>query len=436
MYNAVVPVSCVNVVLDDDPTGVQAVHDVPVLLRWSAGSIRKASVTGARSIHLMTNIRALAPQQAEAKTFGAVAAALAALPESRIVLRGDSTLRGHLREEYRAVHRAARSRTPPVLLLVPALPAAGRVTLDGIHWITEGGRRLPLHETEYARDGAFSYRTARLLDWAEERTAGEIAAADGTELSLAPLRAGGPAAVGEAILRAAASGRPAACAPDAETLEDLAIIAKGLERAEAEGANVLVRCAPTFAGVLAGTLAEGFIPAPQARERGLLIVCGSYVPGTSRQLAHLQQAMGINAVEPDIYALASEAPHAEVGRVAAIVRHHLTTRGVALVSTPRERPAALVTLDAGERIARGLASVVAMLDPPPDVLIAKGGITSHVVLEHGLRVSEARVAGPVAAGIALWNVRSRGSDIAYLVFPGNVGGADHLTSVVSLVQGR
>ena len=35
---------------------------------------------------------------------------------------------------------------------------------------------------EYARDGAFSYRTARLLDWAQERSGGFFAATRGREL--------------------------------------------------------------------------------------------------------------------------------------------------------------------------------------------------------------------------------------------------------------
>lgn len=420
-----------DIVLDDDPTGVQALRDVPVVLDWSPPDLTWALAQRRPSIHLMTNVRALPAAQAERVTHAAASAALGAAPDARLILRGDSTLRGHLGEEYRAIRRATDASRPPVLLLVPALPAAQRVTLGGIHWVGTDRRRVALSETEYARDGAFAYRSARLLDWAQERSGGELAAADGTELQIEQLRAEGAPAVCRQILAAAGSGRPAACAPDAETLEDLRLIATGLKAAERAGAPVLVRCAPAFAGVLSGTLADGLVDAPRRGDRGLLIVCGSYVSATTAQLEHLRGRTGLEAIEPDVEALASTRATAEVTRVAALATAELDAHGAALVATPRERPASLTGLGAGQRIARGLADVVAALEVPPDVVIAKGGITSHVVLADGLGVHRAMVAGPVAPGVSLWRVRARAQAVAYLVFPGNVGEADHLTRIVA-----
>ena len=153
------------VVLDDDPTGTQAVHDVPVLLRWSPDTLGKA-LEASPSVHLLTNARALTAEGAEQVTFDGARTARMVAPESRLVLRGDSTLRGHLLAEYRAVVRAAFADREPVLMLVPALPAAGRVTLAGVHYAGS----VPVHQTAYARDGLFAYRSSRLLEWAEERT--------------------------------------------------------------------------------------------------------------------------------------------------------------------------------------------------------------------------------------------------------------------------
>jgi len=423
-----------DVVLDDDPTGVQALHDVPVLLDWSIPRLRRVADAGCSSVHLMTNIRALSPASACEVTREAATAAREALPGCRIVLRGDSTLRGHLAEEYRAVRAAAFPDRAPVLLLVPALPAAGRVTLGGVHWLITDGTHRPLHATEYARDGVFAYRSARLLEWAEERTAGELRAIDGAEVGLQRLRSGGPAAVCEAIIATQASGRPAACAPDAETIADLRTIARGLAMAEARGIDVLVRCAPTFAGVLSGTLAEGTVALPGTGPRSLLVVCGSYVSGTTRQLEHLRRTHGVDAIEPDVRRLASQDPGPEVARVAELASRRLAQRRIALVATPRTRPDDLTDMDAGQQIARGLATIVASVRPHPEALIAKGGITSHVVLRDGLGAVEARVVGPVAPGVALWEVQTGGRRIAYLVFPGNVGGPEHLTRVAELAM--
>ena len=105
------------------------------------------------------------------------------------MLRGDSTLRAHLWEEYdalRAVVAPGRADVP--LLLVPALPAAGRVTVDGVHLLERDGERVPLDRTEYARDGALAYSDAELGRWADERSGGRLAAADAVDVPLERLR--------------------------------------------------------------------------------------------------------------------------------------------------------------------------------------------------------------------------------------------------------
>ncbi len=426
------------VVLDDDPTGTQAVRDVPVLLSWDERRLRRAAALDRPAIHLMTNIRAVPAPAAYEITVSAACAALHALPGAELVLRGDSTLRGHIGEEYRAVREVAFRERAPVLLAVPALPAAGRVTRDGVHWLVSGGGERRLDETEYARDGAFSYSSSRLLEWAEERSGGELAAARGTEVPLERLRADGASAVATAILEAAGFGAPAVCAPDAETVDDLAQIAAGRRMAGQAGADVIVRCAPTFAGVLAGTLAPGLTDPPRVRDRGLLVLCGSYVPTTTRQLRDLVTSLGLDPIEMDVLALAAggESAERETVRAAAAARAELDSSRVALVTTPRERPAGATTLEAGARIAHGLGRVLAALDPLPDVVVAKGGITSQVAFQEGLGVSEAIVAGPVATGVAEWRAEIEGCDVAYLVFPGNVGDDGHLTAVVRAALAR
>ncbi len=173
------------VVIDDDPTGAQAEADVPMLLDWTAQLLRSAARARPRAMHLLTNSRALERADAYRVVRDAAEATVATLPDADVILRGDSTLRGHVGEEYQALRDGAFDGSDTALMLVPALPAAGRVTVDGVHRIERKGGSEPLHETEYARDGGFSYRSSRLLEWAEERSAGYFRAADGRELHLA-----------------------------------------------------------------------------------------------------------------------------------------------------------------------------------------------------------------------------------------------------------
>ena len=88
--------SCV--VLDDDPTGVQTLAGVRVLLDWDAERVG-AALVGRRAVHLVTNSRALPPDRVERLVADASRVAREAAPDARVVLRGDvgATARGDLR---------------------------------------------------------------------------------------------------------------------------------------------------------------------------------------------------------------------------------------------------------------------------------------------------------------------------------------------------
>ena len=423
------------VVLDDDPTGVQTLAGIRVLLAWDATRIR-AALDGRSAVHLVTNTRALPAERVQPLVEGAARASLEGVPAARIVLRGDSTLRGHLLEEYLGVRNVIAPAGWPVLLLVPALPSAGRVTVGGVHLFERAGVRTPLHETEYARDGVFAYGSARLLEWAEERSGGLLAANAGRELPLDRLREGGPGAVAAALSELASCGIPAVLAPDAETVDDLETIAAGYRAAAAVGAAVIVRCAPTFAGVLAHTTASAPAPLPGAGD-GVLVVCGSYVAQTTRQLGRLLSAWPQSLVEADVLALAGTTPEDEIARLAGKASARLRRGPVAVLATPRERPEGTTSLEAGERIAVNLARVVAALDRRPSVLVVKGGITSAVTLREGVGADEADVVGPVVPGVSRWAPRwPDGSPLDYLVVPGNVGDDELLAGLVEgIVRG-
>ena len=169
-----------------------------------------------------------------------------------------------------------------------------------------------------------------------------------------------------------------------------------------------------------------------------MVVCGSYVERTTAQLERLYEARGVAPVEVDLAALLgsdSEAS-AEATRAARLVDQHLRSDGIAVVATPRERPAQVRNLNAGMRVAHGLAQVLPAMASLPSVILAKGGITSHVTAASGLGCDRAFVVGPIATGVARWRVSADGCELDYLVFPGNVGDDHHLAAVVSLILDR
>lgn len=416
------------VVLDDDPTGTQSMCDVTVVLRWDDHEIEQ--IPGrVRCVHLLTNSRSLTGTGAAEVVESAARASNRAWPEARVILRGDSTLRGHLVEEYEALRSVIAPHAKPPLLLVPALPAAGRVTIGGVHSVRVEGRLVPLHLTEYAADGALSYSDSALVRWAEERSAGRFRAGDGVEVGLGLLREQGGPAVAAAIKAASLRDRPAVVAPDAETDADLEAIADGLRLADAAGCQPIVRCSPAFAAILTGTKAESFV-SPPPLSGGVLVLCGSFVSATTAQLEELESAHPGTTVTAGVARLAGDGAEAEIQRLAETASALLERGRLAVVATERARDPDLVDLTAQRRIAEALARVAGRV--PAGLLIAKGGITAAVTASTGLHAATARVIGPLMPGVSYWRL-DRGQ--SYVVVPGNVGDAGLLVDLVDLVAG-
>ena len=320
---------------------------------------------------------------------------------------------------------------------MPALPAAGRITRDGRHWLVRGGRRIPLDQTEFAGDGEFSYRTSRLLDWAEERSGGFFRAADGIEIGLEEIRSGeGADRVTDALLEAAAADRPSVVVPDAETMQHLETIAAGLREAWLSEPGIVVRCAPTFASILSGAGATEPASLPPI-ERGLLVVVGSHVPMSSAQLAGLAAARPGALVEVDPVDLLGEAAETAVGVAVERARALLDRDRLAVVATTRALAPGALGHAAGMRVARGLASMVDRLRDAHDVLLSKGGVTSAVNVRDGLHAERAQIVGPVAPGVSLWLAHEGGGGLRpVIVFPGNVGEEDTLAELVDRLLGE
>lgn len=416
-------------ILDDDPTGVQTLGGVRVLLEWTPDIMVEAAA-GDRPIHLLTNSRAFVPDEARSLVRSAAAAIGSALPGASIVLRGDSTLRGHLLEEYLAVAEVTNTRKHPPLLLAPALPSAGRVTIGGIQYLERGGKRVPVHLTEFAKDGPFSYSSSRLLEWAEERSRGLFKAVEGIEIALEAIRQRGPDVVVEAISNAARRDSPVAVVADSETVDDIATVAEGYRRASALRRNVILRCGPALAGALANASATALAPMPSASE--VLLVSGSYVPQSVRQLADVRARFPTAVSEVDPIVLASGSAE-QLTSISEQVSAQLDATGLAVLAISATRPPHLADLATGLTIARRLAEIVKHLNRPQTLAVLKGGVTSAVTLRIGLGARQADIVGPVLPGVALWQIIDPSPRTA-LVVPGNVGDDDLLVRILELIR--
>jgi uncharacterized protein YgbK (DUF1537 family) len=461
------------VVLDDDPTGTQSVADLPVLTRWEEADFAWAfghRINGRRpdAVYVLTNSRSLDPAEASARNEEVVRNSLAAAasePGSAgtdsgsglrlgFVSRSDSTLRGHYPLEPDVIAEtvaAVSGEATDGVVIVPAFPDAGRVTIGGVHYMRgtgdDAGRLTPVSETEFARDASFGFANSELAKYVEEKSKGRFAADSVIVLSLDVIRAAGPdgdpqvsaKAIADAIAPATDSTPIVA---DIVTENDFRALALGLEEAERRGKNLLYRVGPPFVRGRIGQEIRTELSGEEAYAgntpsgAGGLIVVGSHVGVTTRQLkALVEQHSAARIVEIDVEKLLGGTSEAYLDGIVRTVVEALRSADV-ILHTSR----LLIKTDdaaASLRIARTVsAAVVAVVNRtlktfPPRFVIAKGGITSSDVAAHGLEIRHAIVRGPMLPGIvSLWEpVDGPAKGIPFIVFAGNVGDDESLAQV-------
>lgn len=461
--NAAVP--RVLVVLDDDPTGTQSVADLPVLTRWEVEDFTWAFGQGKPAVYVLTNTRSLDPAEAAARNEEVVRNALAAAGSQDsagsslrlgFVSRSDSTLRGHFPLEpdviAATVAEVSGEKTDGVVL-VPAFPDAGRLTIGGVHYMRgtgdAKGTLVPVSETEFAKDASFGFSTSVMADYVAEKSQGRFPADTVIVLDLNIIRAGSaaqdPAISAKAIADAiepASDSTPIVA--DIVTENDFRALALGLEEAERRGKKLLYRVGPPFVRGRIGQDIRSALTSEEAyagntpSEAGGLIVVGSHVGVTTRQLNVLTaEHSSARIIEIDVEKLLGEENEAKAHldqTVDAVVE--ALHAGDVIVHTSR---LLIKTDDPAEslRIARTVsAAVVDVVNRtlktfPPRFVIAKGGITSSDVAAHGLEIRHAIVRGPMLPGIvSLWEpVDGPAKGIPYIVFAGNVGDDDSLAQV-------
>ena len=413
------------VVLDDDPTGSQTASGVRVLLRPDLEATRRWIQTSERAVYVVTNTRAMSEQRAVAVLSEYLAGLAAMSAEERtptkVVLRGDSTLRGHVCAEIGCL--ASESS---ITLFVPAFPDGHRITIDSTHLLRVNGRDVPVAETEFARDPVFGYQDSFIPDWFAARSPGTRV----LTASLATVR-GGPEKLARVLCKAPAG---TVVVPDIETTADVDIVVAALRVAEASGRLVNLRGAAPIVALRAGVHSLGSLPSRAPGHVRTLVVCGSHTQASTDQLTHLRNETGVREVE--LPARAELPTEVEVPEAAARLRQILREDGLALLSTARTRPSDLATLDDGAGVMSRLTGVAALVSEDVDACVVKGGITSADVAARSFDAIEAMVVGQLETGVSLWRLKTRQREIDYVVVPGNMGDNETLVRCVDAVTSR
>src|SRR3989442_7921273 len=198
------------VVIDDDPTGTQTVHDIELFTTWNRQMLAEALQNEPRLFYLLTNSRSM-PESDAVKLNHETAQQLAAASEETkigfvVASRSDSTLRGHYPAEIQALEIGFTSSGGDSFdghLVVPAFFEGGRYTINDTHYVaspTANSDTLhPASETPFAQDSVFGYKTAYLPQWIEAKSKVHWQADQVVSIGLELIRQGGPGAVSDKL---------------------------------------------------------------------------------------------------------------------------------------------------------------------------------------------------------------------------------------------
>lgn len=446
------------VVIDDDPTGTQTVHDIELFTTWNRRILAEALQNEPRLFYLLTNSRSM-PESDAVQLNHETAQQLAAASEETnigfvVASRSDSTLRGHYPAEIQALESGLTSAGGDSFdghLVVPAFFEGGRYTINDTHYVatsTANSDTLqPASETPFARDSVFGYQTAYLPAWIEAKSGGCWKADQVMSIGLEVIRQGGPEAVASK-LQTVEGGIPVVI--NAAGYGDLAVVVLGLLRAEAAGKRFLYRTAASFVRLRGAVESK---PPLETREimsgtpsvEGGVVVVGSYVPDSSTQLENLLTLSKVIGIELPVEQVIRSAAESETisREVGQQLEAAIKAGRVGVLYTSRK----LVTsanrtenLEIGNKVSHALIAALRQVKSRPRFIIAKGGITSHDVAQKGLGAARAHVLGQLFPGVPVWRLesgpQSRFAGVPYIVFPGNVGGPESLMQAVKLLSGE
>ena len=236
----------------------------------------------------------------------------------------------------------------------------------------------------------------------------------------------------------------AVCVVNAAGMRDMEVFVSGLMEAEASGKRFLYRTAASFVQVRAGIAPRPLLTASELAlpaTGGALFAAGSYVPKTTDQVNALLKQPGISPCELRVESLLDPASRdGEIARAATQIDAAISCdEDVALFTSRRLITGndAAQSLGIGQQVSAGLVAVVRGLHTRPRYLVAKGGITSSDIATDALNMRRAMVLGQVLPGVPVWQAgpESLYPGLAYVVFPGNVGGDDALVQILHTMGG-
>lgn len=434
------------IVLDDDPTGVQTVHDISVYTDWEPESIRAGFLEKNPMFFILTNSRSFSEEET-IRVHREIAHRVCQISKELkrdflIISRSDSTLRGHYPLEtdiLREVLETEGGRTVDGEIMCPFFPEGGRFTFGNVHYVKEGDELVPAGMTEFAGDKTFGFRSSDLTEYIEEKTEGRYTKEKCITVSLEELHDFDIYGIKRKLMAARHMDK---IIVNVVTYADLKVFCTAFAEAVKEGKEFLVRTAAAFPKVVGRVTDRPLLGRDElvgTEANGGIVLVGSHVKKTTAQLESLKTARGsLSFMEFDVNTCFEEGGlEAEVERTVKRAEEAISDGITAVIYTSRkllapENMSREEVLKLSVNISDAVTGIIGKLEVKPKFIIAKGGITSSDVGTRALHVKRANVMGQVKKGIPVWMTgeESKFPGMPYIIFPGNVGEVSTLKEIV------
>jgi len=434
------------IVLDDDPTGIQTVHGIPVYMSWEK-AVMEQIFKNKETAFIHINTRAYSREKVRHLLIelmeNAVSVSKASGKDFEIISRSDSTLRGHYPLETEIIRKEYEKGLTKKIdgeIIVPFFKEGGRLTVNDTHYVVDGNDVVPASETEFAKDPDFGYQHADLKWYVEEKTGGKYPHEQVISISLDMLRRNQTNEIRRLLSSVHDFGK---IVLNAVEYTDLKAFIPALLQEIAEGKKFVYRAAASFVKTF------GYIDDKPLLDRNslnhltgkstqILLIAGSYTGKTTSQLDGLFRNHQVEKVELNVQNLLEGDLEGEISNIAIQIDNLIKNGQNPVLYTSRTLVKTRNHLQTAETISNALVSIVQALTQRPDVIVAKGGITSSVIAVNGLKIKKAKVEGQVLPGVPLIvaGEESKWPGLPYVIFPGNVGHKDSIAELYGMLVGN
>ncbi len=443
------------VVIDDDPTGSQTVHECLLLLKWNCSTLVKGFESKSNLFFILANTRSLSENDAKltieeiCKNLKTVIASQAYEEEIIFISRGDSTLRGHNFLEPSALNSCLGPFD--ATFHIPSFIEGKRLTINGSQFVD----KTPVNQTIFAKDKIFGYETSNVKNLLFQKSKSQINFEDIQNLLLSDIEILNDEDNNIVFKRLKNLKNNTHVIVDVENysqLKKFSLVIKKLIKqkkflfrtaasfiSSISEKKSVSQCETFFSNLRIRSSEKSFLP-------GLIIV-GSYVELSTIQLNNLLEISICNPIELDVFEffkINSSDNNQELrnffkNKFLKEIRISFEQGKTPVLFTSRK----FMSLDYSEQfnlynsLACFIAELVADLKYEIGYLISKGGITTNMILSNGLNADYVYLEGQILTGISVVTHNLNNNEkLPIVTHPGNIGTKDSLVNIWKVFENK